>query len=351
MTRYIGTRPHLPQSARSPGQVDVVPKPEWWNGRHCGLKHRPRSVGSSPTRGTQSRKMSVPAATMCSCTTQATRTGQGSYLAAAELSRDAQSAMGISRALRDWRGATPKRDLYRARRTCPRCAEVKTLVEPQRDYAYLLGLYFGDGCTLARGRARTSGPFASCAADAWPGLVVECRQAMMAVRPGNSVCLIQKEGCAPSSPAPQSTGRVCFRSTGLGGNTSGKSSLSRGRKRSLAGTPGISLVASFTRTAAGLSTGSGARLRAAIASTSSRGICSSTCPPTYTGCAGRRSTGSGSLGGSPSRRRSRWPGGRRSPGWTSSSAPSTDEPGTQAGPARASRLNAPSERAWRHGLR
>jgi hypothetical protein len=156
---------------------------------------------------------------------------------------------------------------------------------------------------------------------------------------------------APRSKAPQSTGRVCFRSMGPGGSTSAKSSSSRGRRRSLANTPGISLAASFTRTAAGLSTESGGRFRAAIASTSTRGICSSTCPPIYTGCAGRRSTGWGWPGGSPSRRRSRWAGGRRSPGWTSSSARSTDEPGTQAGRPRASRLNAPSERAWRHGLR
>jgi hypothetical protein len=55
-------------------------------------------------------------------------------------------ATGIARAtLRDWRD-NPEKLTLASNRTCPRCSDVRTAIEPQRDYAYFLGLYLGDGC-------------------------------------------------------------------------------------------------------------------------------------------------------------------------------------------------------------
>jgi hypothetical protein len=59
-------------------------------------------------------------------------------------------------------------------------------------YAYLLGLYLGDGCISAHPR---SGYYLRIAcADAWPGLMQQCREAITKVRPGIGVYLLQKEG-------------------------------------------------------------------------------------------------------------------------------------------------------------
>jgi hypothetical protein len=247
------------------------------------------------------------------------------------LDRENAEICGVSiSSVRHWRSGS--RRSGQGRREVARCPRCHARDLDESAYGYLLGLYLGDG-HITKGRRDVYALSIKCC-DAWPGLRDQTRIALSAVMPTSRVFSVARPGCTEIKSTSKHR-RVCFRSMGPGGSTSAKSSLSRGRRRSLATTPGISLAASFTRTAAGLSTGSGARLRAAIASTSTRGICSSTCPPTYTDCAGRRSTGSGSPGGSPSRRRSRWRGGRRSPGWTSSSARSTDEPGAQAGPAPA----------------
>ena len=132
---------------------------------------------------------------------QATRHRAMNLIAEGRSFLDVSLTMGVSqRALRDW-WSNPEKLSLSSKRTCPRCSEVRTLVEPQRDYAYLLGLYLGDGY-ISRPRASKDVP---------------------------------------------------------GGNTSAKSSSSRGSRRSLSGIPGISLAASSIRTAAGSSTGFGAR--------------------------------------------------------------------------------------------
>ncbi|MFV8188687.1 MULTISPECIES: helix-turn-helix domain-containing protein [unclassified Streptomyces] len=60
-------------------------------------------------------------------------------------------------------------------------------------YAYLLGLYLGDGCVSAHPR---SGYYLRIAcADAWPGLIELCRDAIKKVRPAVGVYLVQKQGC------------------------------------------------------------------------------------------------------------------------------------------------------------
>lgn len=59
-------------------------------------------------------------------------------------------------------------------------------------YAYLLGLYLGDGCISRLGR--TYSLRVACCAT-WPGLIDECAAGMRAVRPGNSVSFTDSPGC------------------------------------------------------------------------------------------------------------------------------------------------------------
>ncbi|MFI6545810.1 helix-turn-helix domain-containing protein [Streptomyces prunicolor] len=60
-------------------------------------------------------------------------------------------------------------------------------------YAYLLGLYLGDGCISAHPRGTGYYLRIACA-DAWPGLIQLCREAIAKVRPGIGVFALQKEG-------------------------------------------------------------------------------------------------------------------------------------------------------------
>lgn len=60
-------------------------------------------------------------------------------------------------------------------------------------YAYLLGLYLGDGCISSHPRG---GHYLRIAcADAWPGLIEQCRAAIQAVRPSDKVYVLQRQGC------------------------------------------------------------------------------------------------------------------------------------------------------------
>jgi hypothetical protein len=83
-----------------------------------------------------------------------------------------------------------------ARVPCPRCDEDVTLPEPCADYAYLLGLYLGDGhIVLAGDRSKAVWRLSVWCANDWPGLVQECARVMRAIRPDNQVSLRQKQGC------------------------------------------------------------------------------------------------------------------------------------------------------------
>jgi hypothetical protein len=109
--------------------------------------------------------------------------------------RSISTATGINRAtLRDWRDH-PERP-NRPRATCPRCDSAPLLPQPQDDYAYLFGLYLGDGC-ISRAGAKEKDVWAMriVCADAWPGLLAECKRALLAIRPDNKVMTVQKQGC------------------------------------------------------------------------------------------------------------------------------------------------------------
>ncbi|MFC4515097.1 transcriptional regulator [Streptomyces ehimensis] len=99
---------------------------------------------------------------------------------------------GISRyALRSWQTRIEPR--ARPASACCRCGPVPRPPDDPAAYAYLLGLYLGDGC-VSRQPSGTYALRIACA-NAWPGLITACRNAMKGVRPENSVCVVQKAGC------------------------------------------------------------------------------------------------------------------------------------------------------------
>ena len=104
-------------------------------------------------------------------------------------------ATGIARStLRDWQ-EHPEKLTRPGRNTCPRCSPGSTLGSLS-SYAYLLGIYLGDGCISRQGpEKKRVWKLRIMCADAWPGLMGECKQAMQSVRPDNSVAQIQREGC------------------------------------------------------------------------------------------------------------------------------------------------------------
>ncbi|MFJ3942026.1 transcriptional regulator [Streptomyces griseoaurantiacus] len=100
---------------------------------------------------------------------------------------------GISRAaIRAWQTRLEPLNRTRAR-PCPRCADVPEKPEQPAAYAYLLGLYLGDGC-ISYARRGVYFLRVTCA-DAWPGLIDACVEAMQLVRPANKVFRVQRQGC------------------------------------------------------------------------------------------------------------------------------------------------------------
>jgi hypothetical protein len=101
---------------------------------------------------------------------------------------------GIPRTtVRDWRhGRVPGRHIVASRaRLCPICMPAWQAL-PERAYAYILGLYLGDGCVSAQPRTYALRIFLDAA---YPGIVEECRIALQAVRPENRVWVGRSRTC------------------------------------------------------------------------------------------------------------------------------------------------------------
>ncbi|MFI6979664.1 helix-turn-helix domain-containing protein [Embleya sp. NPDC050154] len=77
----------------------------------------------------------------------------------------------------------------RRRALCFRCLELDV---DRPAYAYLLGLYLGDGHIVAGPRAYSLR--ISCA-NAWPGLMRECADAIARVLPGSASNFVPRRGC------------------------------------------------------------------------------------------------------------------------------------------------------------
>ncbi|MFJ2029496.1 transcriptional regulator [Streptosporangium sp. NPDC087985] len=102
---------------------------------------------------------------------------------------------GVARStIKGWRDQPDRFSLRVA--SCPRCLDIPQLPEPHDKYAYLLGLYLGDGCiTVIGDPAKQVWSLRIMCADAWPGLQEECAQALLAIRPGNKVRMLPRQGC------------------------------------------------------------------------------------------------------------------------------------------------------------
>jgi hypothetical protein len=97
---------------------------------------------------------------------------------------------GVSvRTIRHWRYGT-RRNAATARPRCPRC-DGKALNEDA--YAYLLGLYLGDG-HLTHGRRDVYALNVKCS-NSWPGLTAAAQAAMAAVMPTSKVFCVSRPGC------------------------------------------------------------------------------------------------------------------------------------------------------------
>ncbi|MFE4176643.1 transcriptional regulator [Streptomyces sp. NPDC056909] len=102
---------------------------------------------------------------------------------------------GISRAaIRSWQTRVdPLPRMTGQSRPCPRCRPAPGPPANPASYAYLLGLYLGDGCISAH---PGGGHYLRIAcADAWPGLIEMCRTAIGAVRPEDRIYILRKQGC------------------------------------------------------------------------------------------------------------------------------------------------------------
>jgi hypothetical protein len=100
---------------------------------------------------------------------------------------------GIPRTtVRDWRrGRVPRRNPDMRGRACPICDGDDALL-PAPDYAYLLGLYLGDGYVSRGPRACRLRVYLDAA---YPGIVEACRSAIQAVRPANVVWVGRSKKC------------------------------------------------------------------------------------------------------------------------------------------------------------
>jgi hypothetical protein len=102
---------------------------------------------------------------------------------------------GVSRAsIRSWQlRPEPLPCLSAQTEACFRCAPAPAPPPDSVAYAYLLGLYLGDGCISPQGRKGYN--LRIFCADAWPGLITLCRDAVRAVRPSGGVWTTQRQGC------------------------------------------------------------------------------------------------------------------------------------------------------------
>jgi hypothetical protein len=104
--------------------------------------------------------------------------------------REVAEVIGIPlRTVRNWRTGKRRGPDSKRKSACPRCDGVPV---DERAYAYLLGLYLGDGC-LTRQRKDVYVLSIACC-DGWPGLTAAAREATRQVMPLSAVFSASRKG-------------------------------------------------------------------------------------------------------------------------------------------------------------
>jgi hypothetical protein len=105
--------------------------------------------------------------------------------------REVAQIVGVPlRTVRNWRtGKRRAPGSDRRKRNCPRCDGVPL---DELAYAYLLGLYLGDGCLTRKAKDVYLLSIACC--DAWPGLITAAKDATRLVMPLSAVFSRQYSG-------------------------------------------------------------------------------------------------------------------------------------------------------------
>jgi hypothetical protein len=162
------------------------------------------------------------------------------------LDRENAQICGVSiSAIRHWRYGSCRSAQTQARApSCPRCDGTPL---DEAAYAYLLGLYLGDGC-ITRGRRDVFALSVACSDD-WPGLIAAAGAAMSAVMPASGVFRVQRVGCTEVKSTSKHW-RACSRSTALAESTFVRSNWSRGSRGLSRHSPVPLPGACFTQTAA-----------------------------------------------------------------------------------------------------
>lgn len=106
--------------------------------------------------------------------------------------REVAETLGVPRGTVGWWRHQDRRargENFQRPSDCPRCDDAPL---QRAAYAYLLGLYLGDGHIVSRDRQHHLSVYCS---NAWPGLIVAADEAMRAVMPGYRTSRLQKKGC------------------------------------------------------------------------------------------------------------------------------------------------------------
>ncbi len=96
-------------------------------------------------------------------------------------------------AIRHWRSGRRRCAQSQPRRPEARCPRCHGRPLDERAYAYLLGLYLGDG-HIAGHRRGVYALTVACT-DSWPGLLAAAKETLSAVMPSSRVCCVQRIGC------------------------------------------------------------------------------------------------------------------------------------------------------------
>jgi hypothetical protein len=110
------------------------------------------------------------------------------------LDRENAQICGVSiKAIRHWRTGRRRRSADYDGRATPACPRCDGAPMDERAYAYLLGLYLGDG-HITRGRRDVYALSVYCS-DCWPGLITAASEAVSVVMARSKVFRVQRIGC------------------------------------------------------------------------------------------------------------------------------------------------------------